>query len=510
MRSIVLALAAAGLVASGALAQQPGQAKPAPRDTGMAGMPGMPGMKPAARDTARKRPPRAARDTARKRPPRDTGMTGMPGMRPGAGRDTMRGMAMGPAAGRGMAMMSMSGPLGIPESRDASGTAWQPDVTPMYAVHRRAGPWSLMLHGNVFLEYIGQGSDRGEQQLGSVNWFMGMARRSLGGGDVTLRTMLSLEPLTVGKCGYPDQLATGELCNGRPLHDRQHPHDLFMEVAALYRRALGRELAVELYGGPAGEPALGPVAFPHRLTALWTPSAPISHHWQDATHVAFGVVTAGVYGRRWKLEGSAFNGREPDDNRFDFDLGALDSYSGRLWLVPSERLTLQLSTGYLKAAEQDAAGGRSDVHRSTASLAYQAPLRAAGFWATTVVWGQNRAHGSVSNAELLETSLDLDGRNILFARGELDRKSGEELVLPDPALANRLFGVGKLALGYTRQLRAGRFAPGIGGELSLSWLPSALEPFYGTRVAPGFAVYASLRPRPMGMGGAEAMAPGAR
>jgi hypothetical protein len=328
-----------------------------------------------------------------------------------------------------------------------------------------------MLHGNAFLQYIEEGSSRGEQQLGSVNWFMGMAQHPLGDGDLALRAMLSLEPLTVGKCGYPDVLATGEFCNGQPLHDRQHPHDVFMEVAALYQRALTRGLAFELYGGPAGEPALGPVPYSHRISAMWSPLAPISHHWQDATHVAFGVVTGGAYGRRWKLEGSAFNGREPDDNRFDFDLGALDSYSGRLWFLPTDRLALQLSNGYLREAERTLEGARADVHRSTASLMLNVPVRGAGLWANTLVWGQNRAHGLVTNAGLVESSLDLDGRNVIFGRGELGQKSGDDLALEQqaPALADRVFNVGKLALGLggirgLRQRLSGPHAHGRGAR----------------------------------------------
>ncbi len=517
MRSIALALALSALAAATAFAQEPKHPHPAPRDTGMAGMPGM--KKPAPRDTAKARmpatkKPAAPRDTAmagmpgmKKPARRDTGMAGMPGMNRPARDSGMAGMQMRQGMG-GMAM-AMTGPLGISESRDGSGTAWQPDVTPMYALQRTAGRWMLMFHGNAFLQSIHDGSRRGEQQLGSVNWFMGMAQRPLAGGDLALRGMLSLEPLTVGKCGYPDVLATGELCNGRPLHDRQHPHDAFMEVAALYQRALTRNLAVELYGGPAGEPALGPVAFPHRISALWTPLAPISHHWQDATHIAFGVVTAGVYGRRWKVEGSAFNGREPDDQRFDFDLGALDSYSGRVWLLPTDRIALQLSNGYLHEAERSPAGVRSDVHRSTASLTYHLPVRGVGFWANTLVWGQNRAHGLVTSASLVESSLDLDGRNVVYGRGELAQKSGEDLALEQeaPALADRVFSVGKLAVGYTRQLTAGAWRPGIGAELSLNFVPSALKPFYGSTTSAGFAVYASVRPAPMRMDAHQAMAP---
>ena len=512
MRSIPLAVAALTFATATAFAQQPAhppEHPPAPSDTSMAGMPGM------------KRPAAAPADTTPgRKPARDTSPMGMPGMRHGAERDTStarRGIVTAPRGGAPSVMSmnhgsssmgrdsGMAGPLGVPESRDASGTAWQPDVTSMFAWHRPAGRWSLMFHGNAFLEYIGQGSDRGEQQLGSVNWFMGMARRTLAGGSLSLRGMLSLEPLTVGKCGYPDLLATGESCNGKPLHDRQHPHDVFMEVAARYQRALGHSLALEVYGGPAGEPALGPVAFPHRVSALWSPMAPISHHWQDATHIAYGVLTGGIFGPRWKLEGSAFNGREPDDNRYDFDLGALDSYSGRLWFLPSARLALQVSTGYLRDAELTT-DGAADVHRSTASLEYQLPLPPGGSWASTLVWGQNRAHGLVTSTQLAESSLDVDGRNVFYGRGELAQKTGQDLSLDDEALARRVFRVGKLALGYTRQVGTGAMRPAVGGELSLNFAPLALKPFYGSATSAGFSLHLSIRPAAMGMATPEAMA----
>lgn len=395
-------------------------------------------------------------------------------------------------------------PLNIPMGREASGTAWQPDATPMYAVHRRAGGWQLMLHGSAFLQYLDAGSARAgenagsQRQLGAINWFMGMARHALAGGDIVLRGMLSVEPWTVGKCGYPDLLATGELCDGRRLHDRQHPHDLFMELAAEYRRALSDGVGVSLYGGPVAEPALGPVAFPHRSAAMLDPLAPISHHWQDATHIAFGVLTAGVFGRKWKLEGSMFNGREPDEDRYDLDLGALDSYSGRIWWLPTEHVALQASIGRLTEGELDPHDGELiDVTRSTASLTYNRPVRGAGLWSSTLVWGRNDAHGQSTNAWLGEAALDLDGRNVVFGRAEAVGKSAEDLALDDAALAERVFTVGKLSLGYTRQFTAGAFLPGIGAQIALALVPADLERFYGSRRPLGFSVFASIRPAAM-------------
>lgn len=228
-------------------------------------------------------------------------------------------------------MPSMSeGPLGIPQVRNASGTAWQPDSTPMRAVHFMADDWTLMIHGLLFAGYDFQSTRRGDDDWISTNWVMLMASHPLGGGDLGLRTMLSLEPATVGREGYPLLLQTGESVGGRPLVDAQHPNDLFMEVAADYRHPISDDLGLELYAAPAGEPALGPAAYPHRLSAMADPFAPLGHHWQDSTHIAFGVLTAGFFTKFAKLEGSWFNGREPDANRWDFDLRRPDSYSGRV------------------------------------------------------------------------------------------------------------------------------------------------------------------------------------
>ncbi|HEX7741236.1 MAG TPA: hypothetical protein VF442_02190, partial [Sphingobium sp.] len=180
-------------------------------------------------------------------------------------------------------------------AREGSGTSWLPDASPMYMVHRQKGPWMLMAHANAFLQYLHESGDRGAHQTGSINWLMGMAERGVGRGHLELRGMLSAEPWTIRGCGYPDLLASGELCSGETIHDRQHPHDLFMELSAEYDRPLAGTTRLQLYGGPAAEPALGPVAYPHRISAMPNPIAPISHHWLDSTHVAFGVVTGGVY-----------------------------------------------------------------------------------------------------------------------------------------------------------------------------------------------------------------------
>jgi hypothetical protein len=377
--------------------------------------------------------------------------------------------------------------------REGSGTSWLPERTPMYGVLRQVGPWSLMGHGQVFAQYLHDAGDRGSDQAGSINWLMGMARREVAGARVGVRAMISLEPWTIGGCGYPDLLATGELCRGRTIHDRQHQHDLFMELAAEYDRPLHGAVRWQVYAGLAGEPALGPVAYPHRLSAMSNPLAPIAHHWLDATHITFGVVTAGIHGSRWKAEGSAFNGREPDEDRTDLDLGRLDSFSGRVTFLPAATLALQVSAGHLNDSEEaHDAGTRVDVDRITASATYHRPLDNDGLWAATVAWGRNREAGDSADALLFETSLWLRERDIVFGRFEVARKAAHDLDIEN---SHETFPVTKLQAGYVRYIRPWhRLQPGVGGGLSLSFVPQALEPYYGGRATPGLAVFMTIRP----------------
>jgi hypothetical protein len=378
-------------------------------------------------------------------------------------------------------------------AREGSGTSWLPDETPMYALHRQAGSWTLMAHGNVFLQYLYESGERGSHQFGSINWFMGMADRTLGEGHLGFRGMISLEPATIGGCGYPDLLASGELCEGEAIHDRQHPHDLFMEIAATYDRPLIGSVRWQVYGGPVGEPALGPTAFPHRISAMVSPLAPITHHWFDATHITFGVVTGGIYGERWKTEASVFNGREPDEHRTNFDFAALDSWSGRVWLLPTNRWALQVSAGHLAEAEAGHDGGpRIDVDRATASATYHRRFNDTSIWATTVGWGRNKEpQSSGTNALLAETNVTLRDRDAFFGRFEWSQKSGHDLALESPDI----FTVAKLEAGYTRYLAAWKgLRPGAGIGVSAGIVPASLESTYGSRVNPGIGVYLTLRP----------------
>jgi hypothetical protein len=389
-------------------------------------------------------------------------------------------------AGHNMAAMEMF------VSREASGTAWLPDATPMYGVQATAGPWSLMLHGNAFAQFLNESGARGAQQAGSVNWVMGMARRHAGAGQLGLRAMFSVEPWTIGGCGYPDLLASGESCAGEAIHDRQHPHDFWMELAAEYRRPIRGSLQWEVYGGPAAEPALGPVAYPHRASAMANPLAPIAHHWLDATHISFGVVTAGVFSRTWKIEGSAFNGREPDEHRANIELAPFDSYSARVWFLPTPRLAFQISAGHLEEAEAGHAGqDRTDVDRITASANYQ---RAAGNWqwASAAAFGRNKESDPAGAALLLETSLSFRDRDTWFGRVEWAEKAAHDLDIHD---SSETFTVAKLQLGYTAYFAEWRrLNAGFGGGLSFGVVPKSLETIYGHRVNPGVALFLTVRP----------------
>ena len=313
--------------------------------------------------------------------------------------------------------------------------------------------------------------------------------------------MTSLEPWTVNDCGFLNFLATGEICDGDTIHDRQHPHDLFMELAADYDRPLGGSLRWQIYAGLSGEPALGPAGFPHRVSSMDNPIAPISHHWLDSSHISFGVITTGVYDKRWKAEMSLFNGREPDDERADLDLAPLDSISGRFTFLPTPRLAIQVSAGQLNEAEAEfAPSPRTDVSRFTASATYHR-MSGEDLWATTLAYGVNSGveiiPGAVvdlvTHALMLESSMTFRQNQTVFGRGELVGKPAHDLHAHE--YGSRVFAVGKLEAGYVRHFRPWNgIVPGIGGTFSLSIVPPELAPRYTGRVAPGFAVFFSLRP----------------
>jgi len=360
--------------------------------------------------------------------------------------------------------------------RDASGTAWQPDSTPMEGLHSELWGWSTMLHGYITGVYDHQGGRRGGEKTFGESMLMGMAQKQLGSGTLTLRTMLSLDPL-MGKSGYPLLLQTGETANGvTPLIDRQHPHDLFMELAAIYSMPVGKDMSVFGYVGYPGEPALGPPTFMHRFSGMDDPAAPISHHWLDSTHITYGVLTVGFVDGTWKLEGSAFHGREPDQFRWNFDSFALDSLSARLSWNPTLNWALQLSYGFLKSPEQ--LEPSVNQHRITVSASYNTPLDH-GNWQTTFAWGRNNNQpGNTLDAFLLESAASWYQHTVFF-RAESVAK--DELFQAPSPLAGEVLRVSAFSLGYVYDIPVvDHLALGLGAMGTVNVVPSVIETSYGS------------------------------
>ncbi len=383
-----------------------------------------------------------------------------------------------------------------------------PQVTPMQGIHRPWRGWDIRLNGVVNVQALFEPRDRhrtggpDRRQVGSVNWGMFTARRNAHGGRFGIRTMLSAEPWTVPGCGSLSFLAVGEVCEGDTIHDRQQQHDLFMELAVDYDRPLRGAWRWQVYAGLAGEPALGPPGYPHRASAIANPIGPVTHHWLDSTHVSFGVLTVGAYSPRWKAETSIFNGREPDDGRYDLDVGAFDSVSARLSFLPTERLALQVSVARLRDAWTDFPFPSQDpATRMTSSAMYHRPFAADGIWATTLAFGTNHAREIVlgggildatTAAGLVESSVTFSDRDTIFGRAEAGGMPAHHLHAHE--YSTSVFTISKVQMGYVRHFGATRgLQPGIGGTLAISVVPPELAPRYSGRTAPSFGVFFSLQ-----------------
>ncbi len=365
----------------------------------------------------------------------------------------------------------MTGALGpYPMSREASGTAWQPDASRHGGLHLAAGDWTLMGHLALNAVYDRQQGPRGDEMAFVSGMAMGMARRGLGEGTLQFRAMLSPDPF-MGRRGYPLHLAAGESADGStPLVDRQHPHDLFMELSASYSHRLSGDASLFLYAGLPGEPAFGPPAFMHRMSIMDSPEAPITHHWLDSTHIAFGVVTAGVVAGNIKLEGSRFNGREPDERRYNIETGPLDSTALRLSWNPTRTLSLQASWAHLVGPEQLEPDENST--RWSASAIYTRPLGANGWWSTTLAWGNRDG----AEAMVLESAAGL-GLWTLYGRAEYAQNNELTFV---GGHHGPTFDVGKVSLGAIRDFRvAPNVRLGLGAQYGLNFVPGALEALYG-------------------------------
>ena len=435
--------------------------------------------------------------------PDEDKMENMPGMKHGEKKPGgVSAMPSGHNHGEMDMQMSSVANLGDPMQRESSGTSWAPDSSPVYARMKMLdGGGMLMLMGTQFVRYTSVGSTRDTSVAGrgsrsrvdAPSMFMLMYSHPVGeSSQIGFRAMASLDPVIERGYGYPLLYQSGEQYAGEPLHDRQHPHDLISELAVTWSHKFGDKRSLYLYAGYPGEPALGPPMYLHRISGMNNPDAPIGHHWQDSTHISFGVVTAGYSFGKAKIETSIFKGREPNANRWNFDRPKLDSYSGRFSFNPTSHWALQISHVYLKNPEESEPEVRI-LRRTTASALYNRNFGEGRNAAGSVVWGQNYANGQRTNAVLLEGNYDLN-RNAFFGRIEGVQKSGHDLVL-EHALENSLFWVGAASAGYLRDVvSGGGLDIGIGGMATFNINPSALTPYYGGTTHGGWQIFMRLRP----------------
>lgn len=372
----------------------------------------------------------------------------------------------------------------LPMTRNGSGTSWLPDNSPMYAYMFHANKWMYMVHGNVYIRYNKQDlfdkGSRGDNKFDAPNMVMLMGQRNIANkGLFHFNTMFSFDPLTVGGEGYPLLFQTGETYNGKPLVDRQHPHDLFSELSVSYAHALSNKSDVFVFLAYPGEPALGPAAFVHRPSGFFNPDAPLSHHWVDATHITFGVATLGYRYGNWKIEGSSFTGREPDENRYNFDKPRFDSWSARLSYNPTKNWALQVSHGFIKEPEELHPG--EDVNRTTASATYSKQGAGEKYTNLTILWGMNKTKGHESeNGVMLEGSHSVK-RTTVYGRYEWVQKSAEELALNEAVYDHELmFPVNAATAGISYDILAtGKTRVALGGQVSVYFEDNRLTSLYG-------------------------------
>lgn len=395
--------------------------------------------------------------------------------------------------------------LDLGQSRLGSGTSWLPDSSAQHMIDTRFGKWDVMFHGSAFGMYDKQWTLHGDSRFGLLDWEMARASRRVGAGLVRLSAMTSFESFFLPDTGYPELLQSGETFGGRRIANTQHPHDLFGELAVGYDYSVNSKLVISTCAAAVGEPALGPVSYMHRPSGGADPFAPLGLHWQDQAHQQHGVATLGIYSSAFRLEGSAFNAREGDDVRTNLDYrGArLDSYSGRVTVVPSGTVTLAAWAGYL--SDHDPLVPGIGMQRYGASV-----LTSTHRLSTSIVWGMNdhhhdpRTHEHDPNAPvkthhlmssvLLESTFAVDARTEIFARAEQVEKSADDLGFLGGDLTE-MFNIRAVSVGASRAIVNGRGAAlSIGARLGYNFLPQTLRYTYTTTHPAGFAIYLRLLP----------------
>ena len=395
-------------------------------------------------------------------------------------------MKMPAADGQAM-QMHMGGPAASLRENvlrhSASGTDLEPDSTSPPMLMKMHGSWMYMLHGQASIAEQQQTGPRGHDKLFADNWIMPMAMHSDAHGQLTLRVMLSLEPATISGRYFPELFQEGETAFGKPIVDGQHPHNLFMEIGALYDLKVGERSLLSLYAAPVGDPALGPVAFPHRASAAENPLAPLGHHLEDSTHIADEVLTGGFTWRAVHVEASGFHGREPDENRWHIEVGGVNSWSGRVTVAPARDWVAQYSVGHLTSPE--AVHPEEDVLRQTASVAYHHS------WGSTeksasldalALWGRNHTIGSTENwnGYLFEATAHVHGEHSIWTRIENVDRTTDLLGDAAPAEESVIGRVQAYTGGYAHRLYSNRWSTyELGAQGTAYDTPSPLRSLYG-------------------------------
>ncbi len=339
--------------------------------------------------------------------------------------------------------------------------------------------WQLHYDGALFGTLNHQGGRRGGTEFDSQNWVMVMGDRPLGRSTFGFSTMFSAEPLTVRGAGYRENFQEGEAYHGLQITDRQHPHDLFMQLAAALRTPLGSDWAFTVAGSAVGDAALGPVAFMHRPSSAENPTAPLSHHIFDSTHIARSVVLTRLERGPITIEGSVFHGREPDENRYNLDFGQPDSWSVRAWARLGSSWTLQASHGFLRQPEQLEPG---DQRRTNASAEW---LRQRGgdYSALMIAVGRTQRPYSVVDAVLAEGTHRF-GQNTVFGRFERTEVETEILLFPSilhkPHPGELVDPVRECTIGGIHDFATfGGLSLGAGGDVVLYGVPPLLQVTHG-------------------------------
>jgi hypothetical protein len=374
--------------------------------------------------------------------------------------------------------------LNLPMNRNSSGTAWQPDATPMYGYMKMTKKWNLMFHGSIFFRYNhqditnkGMRSDSLTDRFDAPNWIMIMANRKVNKhGLLAFSLMLSADELVMGGNGYPLLFQSGETSDGKPLVDRQHPHDFISGLSAAYTHMVNKDIDLTVYLGYPGEPAIGPPAFMHRISSMNNPDAPLGHHWQDATHITFGVTTLGLRYKILKFELSNFTGREPDENRYNFDKPRFNSWSYRLSVNPNDNFAVQFSQAFIKSPE--ILEPEQNITRTTASVLHTLILGEKTHLTSSAIWGMNQLwEHRPEHSALLESNLQKN-RTSIYGRYEIIQKSAHELKITQQP--DDLFLINALTIGTSYNfLHAFNTNFRVGIQGSAFFTPSKLQALYG-------------------------------